>query len=165
MKLLCRITKDGGLDFGERNRAVFKQYLRDNPGQVLKIAPALPESGKQRRFLEGAVVPLVAFYQEGMNHNDLDDLRRVREWLKDEFNGELVIIGGKAHRIGKSTKGREALQAFLERVMDWLMENYQPPPEALDPERFKVWRDTIYPYGGPDNFIDYLAELNILRPR
>ena len=23
------------------------------------------------------------------------------------------------------------------------MENYQPPPQALDPERFKEWRDTI----------------------
>jgi hypothetical protein len=41
----------------------------------------------------------------------------VREWLKAEFNGELVVIDDKVHRIGKSTKGREALNAFLERVI------------------------------------------------
>jgi hypothetical protein len=37
---------------------------------------------------------------------------------KEEHHGELVAIGGVVHKIGKSTKGREALTAFLERVMD-----------------------------------------------
>ena len=31
------------------------------------------------------------------------------------------------------------------------------------PERFKLWRDTIFPFGGPDNFIDYNIETGILR--
>ena len=58
----------------------------------------------------------------------------------------------------KSTKGRVALQSFLENVLAWLVENYAPPVEALDPEAFKVWRDTVFPSGGPDNYIDYLVE-------
>lgn len=61
----------------------------------------------------------------------------MREWLKAEFNGELVVIDDKMHRIGKSTKGREALNAFLERVIGWLIDNYAPPAEALDAKSSK----------------------------
>jgi hypothetical protein len=78
-------------------------------------------------------------------------------------NAEQVIIAGKAHRVGKSTKGRDALQPFLERVMEWLIENYQPPVEALDTENFKHWQDVVFPYGGPDHYIDYLVSLNLLK--
>jgi hypothetical protein len=51
----------------------------------------------------------------------------VREWLKLEFNGELIWIkevkGSKtaAHMIGRSTKGRDVLQPFMEQVLVWLM--------------------------------------------
>jgi hypothetical protein len=169
MEFICRISKDHGLDFGERNRAIFKAYMRDNPGMVLKITPVLPESNKQRGFLEGAVIPLVTFYQEGMDHRNGDDVRRVREWLKLEFNGEMLNIGrrigsgGQMHLIAKSTKGRDALQPFLERVLEWLQENYAPPSEALDPEKYKVWRETIFPSGGPADYISYLQEVGMLR--
>jgi hypothetical protein len=44
------------------------------------------------------------------------------------------------------------------------MENYEPPKEALDPEAFKVWRDTIFPYGGPSTYMDYLLSKHILGP-
>jgi len=163
MEFTARVSKDGGMDFGERNRALFKQWLRENAGAVLKITNLLPESDKQRRFFEGAVVPLVAFYQEGMDYRNAEDLRRVREWLKTEFNGELVLVGGKAHKVGKSTKGREALGAFIERVVAWLQENYAPPSEALDPHQFMVWRDTIFPTGSCDSYIEYLVTTGALR--
>ena len=51
----------------------------------------------------------------------------MREWLKLEFNGELIWIkevkGSKtaAHMIGRSTKGRDVLQPFMEQVLVWLM--------------------------------------------
>jgi hypothetical protein len=162
MEFLARITQHRGLDFGDRNAAIFRRYMAENPGIVLKITPVLPESGKQRRFLEGAVIPLVTFYQEGMDHHDGNDRHRVREWLKEELNGEMVELGGKVHRIAKTTKGRDQLQPFLERVLAWVMENYEPPPEALNPEAYRVWRDTIFPYGGPDNYIDYLRDVRHL---
>ncbi len=83
--------------------------------------------------------------------------------ITDEMNGEMVAISGKTHVVAKSTRGRVALNPFVERVIDWLAENYAPPAEALDPERYKTWRDTIFPHGGPDNYIDYLQEINLLK--
>jgi hypothetical protein len=55
------------------------------------------------------------------------------------LNGELVWIREglgkpmKAQKIGKSTKGRDALQPFLERVVTWLVENYETAPGGLRP--------------------------------
>jgi hypothetical protein len=162
MEFTFRVDPDGALQLGQRNTAIFLDFVKNNPNVPWRLAPVLPESSKQRRYFEGAVVPLVAFYQDGMDHRNQEDLRRVREWLKEEFNGELVIIAGKAHRIGRSTKGREALRPFLERVLDWLVENYQPPAQTLDPGSFREWRDTIFPSAGPDNYIDYLRSIGIL---
>jgi hypothetical protein len=58
----------------------------------------------------------------------------------------------KSQKIGESTKGRAALQPFLERVVTWLVENYDPPQAALDPEQYKKWRDTIFPTGERDHY-------------
>jgi hypothetical protein len=80
----------------------------------------------------------VTFYQAGFDHHDNEDRHRVREWLKEEFNGEIVELGGKVHWIAKTTKGRDQLQPFLERVLARVMENYEPPPEALNPMRIKL---------------------------
>lgn len=161
MEFTFRVTKDGGMDFGERGRVYFKQYLASNPGALCKIVPLLPESNKQRRFLEGAVIPLVTFYQEGMDHRNSDDCATVREWLKLEFNAESVRIAGKYQKIPKSTRGRGALNAFLEQVVEWVQDSYGPPAEALDPAGFKLWRDTVM--DGPDNYIDWLALQGILK--
>jgi hypothetical protein len=62
----------------------------------------------------------------------------------------------KSQKIGKSTKGRDALQPFRERVITWLVENYEPPQAALDPEQYKRWRDTISPTGECDHYLEYL---------
>jgi hypothetical protein len=45
---------------GQRNTAMFLNFVKDKPGVPWKLAPMLPESGKQRRFLEGAVIPLAS---------------------------------------------------------------------------------------------------------
>lgn len=157
-------TKEGRLQFGPVKRAEFMQYLKEHGPCRLTITPQLPESSKLRRFYEGSVVALVAYYQEGLDHRSHDDRRKVREWLKGEFNGELVTVNGKVHTVAKSTKGRAVLAPFVERVIDWINEQYDPPPEALDPERFKYWRDTIFSFeGGPDNYIDYLVSINLLK--
>jgi hypothetical protein len=36
--------------------------------------------------------------------------------------------------------------------------------EALNPEKYKHWKGTVYPFGGPETYIDYLVSLNILKP-
>jgi hypothetical protein len=161
MEFVFRVSKDGGMDFGERNRVYFKQYLASNAGALCKITPVLPESNKQRRFLEGAIIPLVTYYQDGLNHRDAADRAKVREWLKLEFNAESVNVAGEVHKIPKSTRGREALNKFLEAVVEWLQDNYAPPVEALDPASFKLWRDTVM--DGPDNYIDWLVSTGVLK--
>lgn len=164
MQFEMRGTPDGRLQMGPIARARLTSYIKKHAPLRFTLTADLPESGKMRRYFEGALVGLVAYYQDGMDHHDSDDRRRVREWLKEEFNGEMVTIGGKVHRIAKTTKGRNALTPFVERVVDWIKENYSPPAVALDPENYKHWRDAIFPHGGPETYIDYLVELNILTP-
>lgn len=161
-KFLGRFSKDGGLSFGQYTRMHLKKFIKENPNLPFELRPLLPESSKQRGFFEGAIVPLITFYQEGMDYKNSQHLVAVREWLKIEFNGEMIQIGGKVHKVAKSTKN--ALnQGFLERVMDWLVENYAPPVEVIDPKHYKHWKDAIFPYKGADNYIDYLRSLNLIK--
>jgi hypothetical protein len=163
MEFNCTGTSEGIMQFSsDYSRASFKEFLRTNGPVRLTITPELPESAKMRRWYEGAVVPLITFYQDGLDHRSGEDRRKVREWLKGEFNGEMVEIGGKIHTVAKTTKGRETFNPFVERVVGWLEDNYAPPAEALDPEKYKHWKAAIYPHGGPETYIDYLVELNIL---
>lgn len=157
-----RFREDGGLDFLPHTKRDLKKYIKENPGQPFKIVPDFPESINQRKFFESAICQLVAYYHEGLDHRKNGDVNTVRDWLKMEFNGEYVELNGKANKIAKSTKG-QLNKGFLERVEGYIYENYAPPPEALNPEKYKHWRDTVYPYGGPDNYIDYLVEIGILK--
>jgi hypothetical protein len=103
---------------------------------------------------------MVTYYQEGLDHRNTKDNEKVREWLKMEFNGEFITMKGKAIKVPGSTKNK--LKEFTERVMDWMNgEGYQV--ELLDPKDYKKWRDTVFPFGGPDNFIDYLEETGKLK--
>ena len=156
------ISKNGGLEFTDYTRAVFKKWLLNNPGARLEISAVLPESRNQRRYFEGCIVPLITFYQENLDYRDREDCKRVREWLKSEFNGEFCIVRGKQHRIAKTTSGGH-LKAFLERVIDWLIENYAPPEEALKPECYQKWRDEVFPFGGAETYIGYLLDLRIIK--
>lgn len=160
-KFMGRFRADGGLDFGSYTKMNLKKFMKENPGMPFELKPIFAESDKQRGWFEGALVPLVTFYQEGMDYRNSKDNQKVREWLKLEFNGEMIEVGGKVHRVAKTSKN--ALQPFLERVTDWLIENYAPPMEALDPEKYKHWKAAVFPYGGPDNYLDYLLELKILK--
>lgn len=153
------IARNGGMNFGSHTEA-FKRHLRENDGARHEIKMITPESRKMRGYFEAAIVGLTTYYQEGLNHRDWRDCEMVREWLKQEFNGEFLNIGGKVHKVPLSTKGK--LREFMERVQDWLVEQYAPPAEAMDSEKYKHWRDTVFPYGGPDNYIDYLVKIKLL---
>lgn len=149
------------VSFGtDYNRARFLDFLRANKGIRIKIEPLTPESNKQRRFFEGAVVPMISFYQEGLDHHKPEDNAKVRDWLKMEFNPEYVVIDGKSTKVPGSTKGKLA-KGFLEKVIDWATDQGYKT-EFLNPNGYKEWRDTIFPMGGPDNYIDYLVDLKKL---
>jgi hypothetical protein len=157
---LAKATKDGGFDLGsEYNRQRLRKFLIDNAGKRMKIEPVHIESEKQRKFFEGAVVPMVAFFQEGMDHRNSKDLYNVREWLKQEFNAEQVVVNKKVKTIAGSTSGK--LHIFMEKVIDWMNEQGYPT-HLLNPNDYKHWKDTIYAFGGADNFLDYLIEIKEL---
>ena len=155
---------DGGLNMGsETNRIRLSNDLRKNVGARYKIERVTPESKQQRKFFEGAVVPLITYFQEGMDHKNTEDCDRVRDWLKVEFLGEFVTIKGKSIKRGRSSKG-ELNKGFLDKCVDFVEEQYGiDPAVVLNPADYKLWKDTIFPWGGPDNYIDYLRSLNKLK--
>ncbi len=161
-KFMGRFRPDGGLEFSDYTKASLKRYIKENPGMPFQLKPVFAESSRQRGWFEGALVPLVTFYQEGMDYRNSKDNEKVREWLKLEFLGEMVTVHNKVHKVAQSTSQKLNL-GFLERITDWLIENYAPPIEAMDAEKYKHWRDTIYPYGGPEDYIGYLLELKIIK--
>lgn len=157
-------SKNGKFSMGsEENAKRFLDFLKKNNGIRFKIDPLTPESRKQRSFFEGAVVPLIVYYQEGWDYKDSDDCKKMRGWLKNEFWAEFRIIGGKSVKVAKSTKG-ELNKGFLEAVIDWMNDQgYQT--ELLMPADYKHWKNKVFPFGGPDNYIDYLLEIKKLKPR
>lgn len=154
-------SKNGTLHLGDYNARRLTDFLKQNDGMLIAIEPQTPESRKQRKFFEGAVIPFITFYQENMDHRNNDHCDQVREWLKMEFNSEMVVVAGKVKTVAGSTKG-QLQKGFLEKVMDWMNDQgYQI--ELLNPKDYDHWRDTIYPYGGPDNYIDYLVSIKKLK--
>lgn len=156
------VTKKASLSMGsEYNRARFADFLKENPGIRFRIDPFTPESKDQRRWFEGALIPFLTYFQENMDFKDRNDLELVRNWVKTEFNGKFITIGGKSLKVAKSTKG-ELSRGLIDRIMDWAGEQGYPI-EYLLPDRYKKWRDEIYGYGGPPTYIEYLESTGELR--
>ena len=163
MEFLLRASP-GKLEMGPYNRARFNEFVEKNPGLRWRLTLLSPESRQQRKFVMGGLIPLLTFYHEKLDHHSADDCHAMFEIMKRELLGELEIdFNGKAHRIGRSTKGREALRDFTDKLVDYIVENYAPPVEAITPEKYKHWVDTIFPFGGPDNYIDYLVSTGVLK--
>lgn len=156
------IAQGGRLNMNEYTKKMFIDFLRENEGMRVEIKSLTPESTQLRGFFEGGIVPFITYFQHGMNHRDYKDIHKVREWLKTEFNGDIVVLGGKQHKITKSSKG--VLKEFIERVLDWAGEQGYPI-ELLNPDEYKRWRDEIFPTGelnDPDNYIDFLVSIGKL---
>jgi hypothetical protein len=154
------IIQNGKLTFkNDFMREKFVKFVKFHEGKRVFITPTFKESDKQRGFYEGAVVPMVTFFQEGMDYRNSEDNRNIRETLKIEFNGAFVQFNGKSHKIGKSTQGK-LNDGFIEAIIDWLEENYGIDRTVVLNTK---WRDEVYPFGGPDDYITYLKELNLLK--
>jgi hypothetical protein len=161
-KFIGRFSEDGGLSFGTYTRIDLKKFAKENPKMPFELKPLLPESEDQRGFFEGGICSIVAYFQEGMDYRSYKDRKKVREWLKIEFNSDLVALKGKTNKIAKSTKNK-LNDGFLERVVDWVIENYSPPEELLDTKKYNYWRDVIFPTGKAETYIDYLKEIKLLK--
>jgi len=153
MSTFIGLIQDGDL----RLPRAFQEFVRTHNGTKVEISPILPESNQQRRFYHAAVLPLITYYQEGLDHRKAADREKVHEWLKIEFNGEIVAVAGSTRKVARSTKGR-LNKGYLDRLYEWMAEQGYAVHE-LNPESYKHWRDTVYPFGGPTNYIDYLIKL------
>lgn len=152
------LYKKDGFDFGD-NRDIILKHCSFNVGKRFILMDLEPESKDQRGFFEGAVIPLWV-YLDGYNHRDTVKVRQYHEHAKTEFNPEYLMICGKRVKEGASTKGKlKGENGVINKVIDFLEEQYGiDRVEVLDPKKYKHWKDAIYPYGGPDNYIDYLVE-------
>jgi len=153
--------EDGGIELTDYQRATMRQKIKENRGKRIRLTIDLmtPESRNQRKFYHGAILPLIAYYQEGMDHRNHEHLETLHDWLKIEFNGEFINLGGISHKVPKTTKGD--LNKYLNRIMEW-MDEQGYKTELLNPEDYKKWGNEVFPFGGPDTYIDYLMSLNKL---
>lgn len=162
MKFAARAQK-GGLVFpSDYQRDQFRKYVKENDGIRLQIEPIVPDSNNQRAFYHGAIIPLWA-YLDGKDHRDSNVLDQMHQVAKLEFNGGVIVVNNVSHKVAQSTKGK-LNQGFIERVMDYLAENYGIDPSVvLNPELYKRFRDEIYPYSNYEDFIAYMRDIKLLK--
>jgi hypothetical protein len=161
MKILGKIQNQK-LSLSDYNRRTWNDYLKDpeHDGRVIAIMDRVPESRQFRAWFEGALIPLITFYQGGMDYRSPEDNRRVREWILQEFNSEGLKINGKVHLVRKTSKGE--LNNLTERILGWMTENgYQT--EVLNVDEFKRWRDELSFDTNFDNYIEYLVSIKRLK--
>lgn len=158
---------EGRLVMSDYSKLMLKKIAKEHPGTRFRIEQLLPESSKQRKYFEGALIPLYMFFQENLDHRDSSQHEIAREQVKMALNADFRFnpITGTTEKVALSTKGRAVLKRVSEELQDWLIEQYAVNPEVLNPESYKYWRDAVFPYGGPDNYIDYCVEKGILRDK
>ncbi len=68
-------------------------------------------------------------------------------------------MNGKKRTKRASSKGSKNLNKVAEYTIDYLVSEYGiDQSEVLNPDKYKTWRDEVFPYGGVDNYIDFLLE-------
>lgn len=163
MTSFIAIVQNGKLTFkNDFMREKFVKFVKFHEGKRVFITPTFKESDKQRGFYHGAVITLWA-YLDGKDYTDGEVLKHIHEIAKMEFNPEAFVLNGKVYKVGKSTIGK-LNEGYIEKIIDSLEENYGiDRTKVLDPKEYKKWRDEVYPFGGPEDYIDYLLELNLLK--
>ncbi len=161
---LARAQPDGALEMSDYQRLTMRQYIKDNAGSRMRLTidKETPESNKQRAFYHGAIIPLWAYYN-GQDYKDSHVLAQLHEVAKLEFNPEVIFVDGRERKIGKTSKGK-LNEGYLERIIDYLTEQYAvDPSKELNPDTYKHWRDTIYPFDTKyDTFIEYLIDMKLI---
>lgn len=148
-----------GFDFGDNRDRILK-HCTHNVGKRFILADLLPESRKQRKFFEGAVITLW-IYLDGNDYKNTDLQRQYHEYAKLEFNPEVVIISGQQRKVGGSSKGKlGGNDGVVNKVIDFLEEQYGiDRTKCLSPKDYKHFKDKIFMNGNYDTYIDYMIDL------
>ncbi len=150
------VLMDGRIEMSEFHKGKVRQALRDNQGPIrAEIHTLLPESRKQRAYLMGCLIPLIVYF-DGNDYTDGETLERYFEFLKMELAPEVMRVGGKIRTFGQSTKGSKRLNTFIEKVQEYLQEQYglEYSSKAINPDEYKKFSDEIYPF--QTEYRDYL---------
>lgn len=160
MKQVPIIIHGERIEVSEYHTRLLKQAVKDNNAPIRGIIQVLQaESSKQRKYLMGGLIPLL-IYLDGGDYKDNETCDRYFQVYKAEFFPEAVKINGKIHLFGQSTKGSKSLNRFIERVQDFISEQYgiSYSNEAINPEKYKEWRDTEMSLSTED-WIDYCVKM------
>ena len=103
-------------------------------------------------------------YLDGNDYRDSDVCEYYFEHYKKEFYPEVLTIKGKVEVFGKSTKGSAGLNRFIERLQEFLNENYGISYDnlSMSPDEYKKFRDEIYMFGKYTDFIEYCVAMNYI---
>lgn len=159
------ILTDKSIEISEFNRKKLRQAVKDN-GRPIKgyISTTMPESRKQRGYLMGGLIPLLV-YLDGNDYKDKDMLDFYFQEYKKELQPEFVTINGTPRKRGKSTKGSESLNQFIEKLQEFLAEQYGIDHNcpAINPEEYKKFRDEIYFDSEYEDFISYAVDMKWIK--
>ena len=147
--------KNGIVIVNEYQKARFMEWLKKYDS--FKVEPIINESGKSRRYLEGAVIPSYCKWQYNIDPREPGAQDKRRLLFMRDFNNEIVTNReGEPERVPVSSRGKA--REVLENWQRYAEENGAPIP---NPELYKKWRDEW----GMDirfkNFYEWLEFLGI----
>lgn len=156
--IFVAIFDGNAISFGSAyNKARFLAYAKSNPKHKYRIEPMVRDSLKQRRYLEGAVVPEYAKFQYNINPRDKDMRDIARGLFMRDFNHLIVSDReGKPSLVAKSSIGE--VNEITEKYCEWAVENGGKIPNTA---LFKEWRDKYYSIGRWETFHDFLEYLGL----
>ena len=119
------------------------------------------ESKAQRGYYFGGVLSIWAYLND-MDWKDKGTIDDLHEIAKQQWNGKLIVEGGKTHKIGQTTR-QGAIGGVIEGVIQHLEDEYGiKRQECLDPAQYEYWNDAIRSTGEYDWYISYLAAIGKL---
>lgn len=154
MKIPCVLSDK--IEVSEYHASKIRQAVKDNGSPIrAEIVTLMPESNQQRRYLMGSLIPLLVFL-DGNDHRDSKTCERYFEFLKLEFYPEVLTIKKKVHVFAGSTKGSNRLNKFIERVQEYICDNYglEFSNPVFNPSEYKKWTDELLT-AGFETFISY----------
>lgn len=152
--------QDGKLKMSNFFASKFAEDIAKNPNARYEVIRLTPESRNMRRYYF-SILKLWC-YLDGNDYKNSDLIEKYHEASKLEFNAEMVNIGGKVRKIGKSSKG--SLKTLIEALISYLEDNYGiDRAEVCNPDDYKYFMDVVYIDGKYDDFISYLLDIGKLK--
>lgn len=121
----------------EYNRFALKEMVRTGKTTLFELIPRIRSSKNQRGYLEGAVVPVYAYWQYGLDprlpSKDID----IRDLFKADFWYDVIKKRDGSPRKTLKSWSKQQNQV-LDKYTEWANENGAPVPNE---QLYKLWED------------------------